>query len=138
MRTVAQATEVAVTNVGAGHAIPTSITELRQVWIDLAVRNAGGKEIFRSGAVEDSGEVDRNAVTYHAVLLDEEEEVTLKPWRAVEMLAEKLIPPKETVLERYSFRLPVTSPAVAAVVEVGQDRVTGPAVGRRGVRRPRR
>jgi hypothetical protein len=96
--------EVAVTNVGAGHAIPTSITELRQVWIDLAVRDVDGKEIFRSGAVDDAGKVDRDAVMYHAVLLDEEEEVTYKPWKAVEMLEEKLIPPKETVRERYAVR----------------------------------
>ncbi|MHC4490160.1 MAG: multiheme c-type cytochrome [Planctomycetota bacterium] len=98
--------EVAVTNVGAGHAIPTSITELRQVWIDLAVRDAGGKEIFRSGAVDAAtGKVDRDAVMYHAVLLDEEGEATYKPWRAVEMLEEKLIPPKETVRERYAVRI---------------------------------
>ena len=37
--------EVAVTNVGAGHSIPTSITELRQVWIDLSVTDKTGKEI---------------------------------------------------------------------------------------------
>jgi len=97
--------EVAVTNVGAGHAIPTSITELRQVWIDLAVRDAGGKEIFRSGAIDDAGKVDRNAVMYHSVFLDEEGEATLKPWRVVEMLEEKLIPPKETVRERYAVRI---------------------------------
>jgi len=98
--------EVAVTNVGAGHAIPTSITELRQVWIDLVVRDAGGKEVYRSGAVDaGSGKVDRNAVMYHAVLLDDEEEVTYKPWLAVEMLEEKLIPPKETVRERYEVRI---------------------------------
>jgi hypothetical protein len=97
--------EVAVTNVGAGHAIPTSITELRQVWIDLAVRDARGKEIFRSGAVDREGKVDRDAVMYHAVLLDEEGEATYKPWRVVEMLEEKLIPPKETVRERYAVRI---------------------------------
>jgi hypothetical protein len=98
--------EVAVTNVGAGHAIPTSITEVRQVWIDLAVRDADGKEVFRSGAVDaTTGRVDRDAVMYHSVLLDEEGEATYKPWRAVEMLEEKLIPPKETVRERYEVRI---------------------------------
>jgi len=98
--------EVAVTNVGAGHAIPTSITEVRQVWIDLAVRDADGKEVFRSGAVDaTTGKVDRDAVMYHSVLLDEEGEATYMPWRAVEMLEEKLIPPKETVRERYAVRI---------------------------------
>lgn len=97
--------EVAVTNVGAGHSIPTSITELRQVWIDLAVRDATGKEIYRNGAVDENGKVDRYAIMYHSVLLDEEEEVTYKPWKAVEMLEEKLIPAKETVREHYKVRI---------------------------------
>jgi hypothetical protein len=97
--------EVAVTNVGAGHAIPTSITDLRQVWIDLSVRDAMGKEVFRSGEIDEDGKVDRYAVMYHSVFLDEEEEVTFKPWKAVEMLEEKLIPPKETVRERYKVRI---------------------------------
>jgi hypothetical protein len=97
---------VAVTNVAAGHAIPTSITEMRQVWIDLRVIDAAGKEVFRSGGVEPTGRVDPGAVMYHAVLVDEKGEVTYKPWRAVKMLKEKLIPPKETVEEGYTIPLP--------------------------------
>lgn len=92
---------VAITNVGAGHAIPTSITELRQVWIDLRVVDAGGHEIYRSGAIDERGQVDPEAVMYHAVLADENGKVTYLPWRAAKMLKEKLIGPKQTVRERY-------------------------------------
>ena len=98
--------EVRVTNVGAGHAIPTSITELRQVWIDLRVTDAAGGEVFRSGAIDADGRVDPGAVMYHAVLVDEKGEVTYLPWRAARMVKEKLIPPKETVVERFAVPLP--------------------------------
>lgn len=100
------AIEVAVTNVAAGHAIPTSITELRQVWIDVKVTDAAGKEIFRSGAIDGNGRVDPEAIMYHSVLVDAEGKVTYLPWRAVKMVKEKLIPPKQTVRERYAFAAP--------------------------------
>ncbi len=97
---------VAVTNVSAGHAIPTSITELRQVWIDLRVTDADGKEIFRSGAIDDTGAVDPKAVMYHSVLVDKAGAVTFKPWLAERMVKEKLIGPKQTVRESYEFAIP--------------------------------
>ena len=97
---------VAVTNVSAGHAIPTSITELRQVWIDLRVTDADGKEIYRSGAIDATGRVDPKAVMYHSVLVDKAGAVTFKPWAAERMVKEKLIGPKETVRESYEFEIP--------------------------------
>ncbi|MHC4953613.1 MAG: multiheme c-type cytochrome [Planctomycetota bacterium] len=97
---------VAVTNVSAGHAIPTSITELRQVWIDLRVTDANGKEIYRSGAIDADGRVDPEAVMYHSVLVDKAGKVTFKPWAAEKMIKEKLIGPKETVRESYEIAIP--------------------------------
>jgi hypothetical protein len=97
---------VSVTNISAGHAIPTSITELRQVWIDLSVTDASGKEVFRSGAIDENGRVDPKAVMYHSVLVDKAGKVTFKPWAAEKMIKEKLIGPKETVRETYTVPLP--------------------------------
>lgn len=97
---------VAVTNVSAGHAIPTSITELRQVWIDLSVTDADGKEIYRSGAIDATGRVDPEAVMYHSVLVDKAGAVTFKPWAAHKMVKEKLIAPKQTVRESYEIAIP--------------------------------
>jgi len=100
------AVEVRVTNVAAGHAIPSSITELRQVWIDLEVKDGGGATVFRSGAVDADGRVDPDAIMYHAVLVDADGKVTYRPWRAEKMVFEKLLPPQETVTERYAVPLP--------------------------------
>jgi hypothetical protein len=100
------AVTVEVANVGAGHAIPTSITELRQVWIDLRVQDAAGREVYRSGEVAGNGKVDPSAVMYHSVLADEEGEVTYLPWRAVRIVQEKLIPAGETLRERYNVPIP--------------------------------
>lgn len=97
---------VSVTNVAAGHSIPTSITELRQVWIDVRVTDADGAEVFRSGAVDAAGRVDPAASMFHSVLLDEKGEVTFLPWRAAKVAKERLIPAKSTVHEDYEFTVP--------------------------------
>ena len=106
---------VSLTNVGAGHAIPTSITELRQVWIDLRVTDAKGAEVFRSGAVDGNGRVDPAAVMYHSVLVDGKGAVTYLPWRAAKMAKEKLLPPKEKVEEHYEVRVPAGAEGPLAV-----------------------
>lgn len=104
----AQPTDITIEirNVSAGHAIPSSITELRQVWIDLAVADADGREIYRSGAVRSDGQVDPDAVMYHSVLVDENGEVTYLPWRAVKAVKERLIPAGGSTQETYTFSVP--------------------------------
>lgn len=97
---------VEVANISAGHAIPTSITELRQVWIDLQVPAESGEILYRSGAIDDRGRVDPEAVMYHSVLADKDGKVTYRPWLAEKMVYEKLIPPKATVKEAYTIPLP--------------------------------
>jgi len=112
------AVEVSVSNVAAGHAIPTSITELREVWIDLTVIDADGGELFRSGAVDAKGRVDPDAVMYHSVLVDKDGEVTYLPWRAEKTVKEKLIPPRTTVHERYAVPIPAGAKAPLRVAAV--------------------
>ena len=97
---------VEVTNISAGHAIPTSITELRQVWIDLLVASDSGETLYRNGAIDEQGRVDPDAVMYHSVLADKDGKVTYRPWLAEKMVFEKLIPPKATVKESYTIPLP--------------------------------
>ena len=109
---------VAVTNSGAGHCIPTSITELRHVWIDLTVTDADGREVFRSGAVDENGKLDPRAVVYTGVLHDKDGKVTYWPWEAVALVSEYLIHPKETKRERYRVDVPADAPAPFSVAAV--------------------
>jgi len=61
---------VKVTNVGAGHKLPTGLTEAREAWIEIKAKDAAGKEIYHVGGLDSDGEVDPDAVMYHAVLGD--------------------------------------------------------------------
>ena len=100
------ALDVLVTNVGAGHAIPSSITELREVWIELIAMDNSGSVVYRSGDIRKDGSVDPEAVMYHSILHDKEGKKTYLPWRAIKIAKEHLIPPKQTITENYKLKLP--------------------------------
>ena len=40
--------EVKITNTGAGHKIPTGVTEEREIWLELIALDSEGKEIYHS------------------------------------------------------------------------------------------
>jgi len=95
--------EVAVTNVGAGHSLPTSLTELREMWVELKVSSGKGRVLFKSGWLEDNGDIEENAMRFGALAGDAEGNVTYKPWEVAQFLWKRLVPAKGT--ERDTFRV---------------------------------
>lgn len=98
--------KVKVTNIGAGHKLPTGLTEAREMWLEVSVKDAKGNEIFRSGALDKDGNVDPNAVIYRTVLGDAAGNPTLKVWAADHVISDTRIPPKGYSIEKYYFSLP--------------------------------
>jgi len=96
---------VRVRNETAGHNLPTSLTDVRQMWVDLAV-SAGETVVFRSGAVNDAGTVDPEATMFHAIAVDKDGHHTAKPWEIVRFEKNTTIPPKGEAAPLYTFALP--------------------------------
>jgi hypothetical protein len=46
--------DVLVYNVAAGHNIPSAVTELRRMWVDLQIRDARGKVLFRNPGLDNT------------------------------------------------------------------------------------
>jgi hypothetical protein len=97
---------VKVINVGAGHNLPTSLTEVRQMWLDVKVTDAEGKEIFRSGALDENGDLGEDARIFCAYAVDKDGKHTVKPWGIVRFEYVKTIPPKGSALETFTFLTP--------------------------------
>jgi hypothetical protein len=97
---------IRVTNTGAGHKLPTGLTEARLIWLDIDVRDASGKTIFRSGGMDENGYVDKDAVKYHTVFGDANSAPTEKVWLAEKILFDNRIPPKGYSIEYYNFTIP--------------------------------
>lgn len=97
---------IKVKNIGAGHYIPTGLTESRQMWIDVQATGGNGQEIFRSGALDEHGNIDQATSIFHTVFGDAEGHHTEKVWEAESILSDHRVPPKGEVIEPFSFKIP--------------------------------
>jgi hypothetical protein len=98
--------KVEVLNVGAGHNLPTSLTEIRQMWLDVTVSDPKGKVLMRSGAIDDHGAIDPEANIFRAVAVDKDGNVTHKPWAISHFSEVRVIPPKGSDTSTYTFLMP--------------------------------
>jgi len=94
--------QVNVTNNGAGHNIPTGVTEIREMWLEVLITDASGQTAFWSGGMDEHGEVESQAVKYYTLFKDKDGKPTLKPWEAAGIILDHRIPPKGTVTETYT------------------------------------
>ncbi|GAB6061372.1 multiheme c-type cytochrome [Deferrisoma palaeochoriense] len=99
---------VGVENARAGHNLPTSMTELREMWLEVVVEDLGreGAVVFRSGGLDDRGRRDPAARRFGARAVDAEGRPTWKPWRIAAIADDTSIPPRSTRTERYEIGLP--------------------------------
>lgn len=98
--------EVAVTNIGAGHALPTSLTELREMWVHVRVSDARGNLLFEDGALDERGEIGAARLRFGSELLDAQGQPTIRPWLGVSFGRKRLIAPKGTERETLRVTLP--------------------------------
>lgn len=57
--------EIAVQNLGAGHNLPTGVSDQKHMWLEVEVQDAGGAVIFRSGRFDaGAGATDPDAVMW--------------------------------------------------------------------------
>ena len=99
---------VKVTNSGAGHYLPTGLTFVREMWLDVSVADAGGKVIFRSGDLDEKGNIKPGAVVYKSVLGKEGKAMkpTLFLPEATQVLSDHMIRPQGFDVEEFVFRVP--------------------------------
>lgn len=100
------AVKVKVTNVGAGHNLPTSLTEVRQMWLDVRVTDALGTVLVSSGWLDKEHNIEPEAVVYNSSAMDKDGHHTIKPWEVVRFEYNKTIQPKGSATETYSFAVP--------------------------------
>jgi hypothetical protein len=99
---------VRVTNVGAGHKLPTGFPEGREMWIDFSVRDERGHVLYRSGAVKD-GETEPGTQSFKVVLGDKDGKVVdLNVLDADRILYDTRLEPKGSRDVDYVFTLPAT------------------------------
>jgi hypothetical protein len=63
---------VAITNVGAGHRVPTGFSQEREVWVELIVRDATGAVLYETGTLVDSAHPETGETVPDGRLEDED------------------------------------------------------------------
>jgi hypothetical protein len=85
---------VSVANVGAGHYLPTGITELRRMWLEVVGTDEDGTEVFS----------ERH--DYGLEFADEAGESPVQLWDAASIAKDDRIPPKQQVSYDYTIEMP--------------------------------
>ncbi|VAX00023.1 Cytochrome C553 (soluble cytochrome f) [hydrothermal vent metagenome] len=107
-----QSISVKVSNIGAGHKLPTGFPEGREMWLDFKMTDANGKVFYQLGKIKD-GLTETGTKSFKVILGDKLGNIVdLNLWEADRVLYDTRIPAKGYSIVAYNFVLPegVTSP----------------------------
>ncbi len=104
--------KVKVTNERAGHHLPTSLTEVRQIWLEVVVKDDQGRELMRSGTLQKDSSLPEDTVIFNAHAVDKNGKATAMPWEIARFTEVNTIPPKGYRYGKYSFNVPADAKSV--------------------------
>ena len=90
---------IEIKNIGAGHYLPTGLTDVRQMWLEIAVQDKKGKTVFTSGVRDKNQYLPDDTIIYHTVFGDGKGNPVQNIAKAREILKDKRVPPKKSSLE---------------------------------------
>lgn len=98
-----QALQVQVTNVKAGHSVPTGVSDLREMWLEVTVKDSSGKPILTSGTIDASGRLQPGSTVFHTVFGDKNGSPIIRHdiWRATRVLKDTRLKAEETRTVNY-------------------------------------
>ena len=85
---------IRVQNVRAGHNLPTSLTNIRQMWLELSVRDEQGNLILSSGTLDEDGHLPENARVFNSEGMGTDLHFAVDPWVVTAFSRHDTIPPK--------------------------------------------
>lgn len=90
---------ISVSNVGAGHAVPTGVAFFRRVWVRVRVVDADGAVVFARGEVDEAGRVVSAPPLSLGAELRREGQIVWDPTAADEVVAGSLPPGEQRAAE---------------------------------------
>ncbi len=86
--------KVRVHNKRAGHNLPTSLTNIRQIWLEMTVKDQNGKVIMTTGTVGKDGELPAEARLFNSDGMGDGFHFQVDPWKVISFSRHETIPPK--------------------------------------------
>jgi cytochrome c554/c'-like protein len=84
--------KVRVKNVRAGHNLPTSLTNVRQMWLEVTARNEKGELILSSGEVKPDGALPDDVRVFNSDGMGKDFHFAVHPWVVTAFLRHDTIP----------------------------------------------
>ena len=111
-RNTLESFSVRVKNEGAGHMLPTGVTEFRQMWLEISVKDNKNNEVYSSGIVDTDGNLSVDTHLFNTVFGDSEGNPTINVVKASRIISDHRIHPKgycdETYVPEKPLHLPLT------------------------------
>ncbi|MDF1615106.1 cytochrome c family protein [Desulfurivibrio dismutans] len=85
---------VRVKNRRAGHNLPTSLTNIRQIWLEMTVKDAAGKVVMTTGTVDEQGKLPPYVRKFNSEGMGENFHFALDPWEVISFARHDTIPPR--------------------------------------------
>jgi hypothetical protein len=95
---------IIVTNSGAGHKLPTGLANIRQMWLEIIVKDLKGKTLYSSGVVDKNSYLPDNVIIYNTVFGDGKGKPVFNIAKAKEIIFDRRILPKQSLTETISVR----------------------------------
>ena len=110
--------KVRVKNIRAGHNLPTSLTNVRQMWLEVSVKDAKGKVLVKSGHLDPSGTVTANTRMFNSDGMGDDMHFAIDPWVVTAFSSHETIPPKGFKDSYFGVALPKGSKQVQVEVKL--------------------
>jgi hypothetical protein len=109
---------VRVNNDRAGHHLPTSLTEVRQIWLEVVVTDDKGTELLSSGSKQKDNSLPKDTVIFNAHAVDKDGKHTEFPWEISRFTGVNTIPPKGHKDSGYFFNIPAESKSIKVITKL--------------------
>jgi len=86
--------KVRVKNIRAGHNLPTSLTNIRQMWLEVTVKDEAGKVLLTSGTLDADGHLTKNTRIFNSDGADDNFHFVVNPWEITSFSRHDTIPPR--------------------------------------------
>ena len=86
--------KVRVKNIRAGHNLPTSLTNVRQMWLEVTAKDANGKVVMTTGTVDAKGKLPENVRMFNSDGQTDNFHFAIDPWEVQSFAKHDTIPPK--------------------------------------------
>jgi tetratricopeptide (TPR) repeat protein len=99
---------VVIQNKGLGHSLIPEQRDFFEAWVEFAVTDAAGQEIFHSGYLEPDGTLDKGAHSFTNRLVSKDSRLLVRHevWERRAVAYDKTVPAGRSIIVRYGFQIP--------------------------------